>query len=68
MSCDDLFELTQMDPWWLAQLKELHDSEMWLRSQKLGDISAEDMQQLKARGFSDSQIGRLTGEAAKGGG
>jgi carbamoyl-phosphate synthase large subunit len=57
----ELFELTKIDPWWLAQLQELHDAENWVRSRKLGDISKEDMQQIKTRGFSDAQIAACTG-------
>lgn len=44
-----------------AQLGELHDTEMWLRTKKLGDLSSNDMRQLKQRGFSDSQIARAVG-------
>lgn len=58
---DDVFEYTKMDPWFLAQFWEMHQAELWLKTQKLGDISAFDMLQTKKRGFSDSQIGRFTG-------
>jgi hypothetical protein len=42
-------------------LLQVHMTEQWLATKKLGEVSAEEMQQLKSRGFSDAQIGRLTG-------
>jgi len=60
----ELFELTKIDPWWLAQMQELHDAECWLKARKLTDISREDMAETKARGFSDSQIARCVGSSA----
>lgn len=32
----------------------------WLREQTLHSITADEMRELKSRGFSDAQIGRLT--------
>ncbi|KAG2424433.1 hypothetical protein HXX76_014486 [Chlamydomonas incerta] len=58
---DELFELTKIDPWWLAQLRELFDVSLWLKEKKLTDIGAEDMTWVKQKGFSDSQIARYTG-------
>lgn len=31
MTRDELFELTNIDPWWLAQLEELHKIERCVR-------------------------------------
>lgn len=36
-------------------------AECWLREQNLSHLTAEEMSELKGRGFSDAQIGRLTG-------
>eukprot|EP01023_Acetabularia_acetabulum_P011292 TRINITY_DN15178_c0_g2_i3.p1 TRINITY_DN15178_c0_g2~~TRINITY_DN15178_c0_g2_i3.p1 ORF type:complete len:720 (-),score=170.82 TRINITY_DN15178_c0_g2_i3:800-2716(-) len=52
-----------MDRWWLAQLAELHSIENWLKTKQLNDLTAEDMLQVKKRGFSDSQICCLTKDA-----
>lgn len=60
---DQLFELTNIDRWWLAQLAELHEVEQWLVGQKLESISADDMTELKKKGFSDQQMARLLGGA-----
>ena len=51
----------QIDPWWLNQHKELHDIGLWLRTKTFADLDAQDMQQLKRRGFADSQLARLLG-------
>ena len=59
---DQIFEYTKIDPWFVAQFWELHQAECWLKAQKLDDISAYDMLQVKKRGFSDSQIARFVGE------
>lgn len=56
----------QIDPWWLEQHRELHEIGVWLRTKQLTDLDAEDMQQLKRRGFADSQIARCLGGCAQG--
>ena len=58
MTADRLFELTNIDPWFLAQLEGLHQVEQWINTQQLGDLSADDWFEVKRRGFSDSQIAR----------
>jgi hypothetical protein len=45
-----------MDPWFLRQMWELHETENWLKTQSLDDFDAETMTQVKKRGFSDVQI------------
>lgn len=59
-----IHDFTKIDPWFVNQLEGLHKTEEWLKSQSLVDISAEDMFQIKRRGFSDPQIARCTGAAA----
>jgi len=63
MTKEELFELTNIDPWWLAQLAELHEIECWAKTKRLSELDAEDLGNLKRRGFSDAEIGRLTGGA-----
>jgi carbamoyl-phosphate synthase large subunit len=36
---------------------------MWLREQKLSKLTTEELRELKGRGFSDAQIGRLVGSS-----
>lgn len=35
LSNEELFELTKIDPWWLAQLRELFDITNWLKAKQL---------------------------------
>ena len=63
----DLHRLTAIDPWFLAQMRDLHDTEVWLRKQALGSIKASDWTQVKKRGFSDPQIAAALGLAAPSG-
>ena len=61
MSLDEIFEYTNIDPWFLNQLAQLHQAEQWIRSKALTDISRDDFVQVKKRGFSDLQLATLTG-------
>lgn len=61
MTQADVREYTQMDPWFIEQLWELHQTEEWLKTLSLGDLDAENMRHLKQRGFSDVQIAKCTG-------
>lgn len=61
MTQAEVREYSQMDPWFIEQLWELHQTETWLKTQSLGDIDAENMRQIKQRGFSDVQIAKCTG-------
>ena len=54
-------ELTQMDPWFVAQFGELVRIEKWLGTKKLAELTREDFFQLKRKGFSDPQIARAVG-------
>ena len=62
MTNDELFETTKIDPWFLSQLRELHQAEQWVKSKALTDITTDEFIQVKKRGFSDIQISRLTGD------
>ena len=61
MTQADVREYTQMDPWFIEQLWELHQTEEWLKTLSLGNLDAENMRHLKQRGFSDVQIAKCTG-------
>jgi carbamoyl-phosphate synthase large subunit len=37
--------------------------QVWLKEQKLSKLTAEELRELKGRGFSDAQIGRLVGSS-----
>lgn len=65
MSNETMFEYTKIDPWFLAQLRELHETETWVKTQKLEQLSEEDMWQVKKRGYSDLQVAKFTGGVAR---
>ena len=61
ISFDEVQALSQIDPWFLAQLEELIDDERFVRSQSLDGLDAAAMRNLKRQGFSDARLARLLG-------
>jgi len=61
---DEVHRLTHIDPWFLAQIKEIVELEMELDDRKLDEIDADTLRLLKRKGFSDRRLGYLfnTGE------
>ena len=53
--------MTSIDPWFLAQMRELIDIEKRVEGVNLADISREDLFFLKQKGFSDKRLAKLTG-------
>ncbi|KAG6517478.1 carbamoyl-phosphate synthase large chain, chloroplastic-like [Zingiber officinale] len=60
MNIEEIHELSLIDKWFLFQLKELVDVEQFLLSQKLDQLTKDDMYEIKRRGFSDKQIAYAT--------
>ena len=58
---DEIHEMTSIDPWFLAQMRELIDIEKRVGGVNLADISREDLFFLKQKGFSDKRLAKLTG-------
>jgi carbamoyl-phosphate synthase large subunit len=58
-SLQDVYSLTHVDPWFLAQIEELIRLEGDVRRQGLAAIDAERMRILKRKGFSDSRLAEL---------
>jgi len=56
---EEVHELTHIDPWFLAQIKEIVDIEMDLDDRRLEDIDAAAMRELKRKGFSDRRLAHL---------
>ena len=56
---EEVHELTHIDPWFLAQIKEIVDLEMELDDRKLADIDAATLRELKRKGFSDRRLAHL---------
>src|ERR1700728_2673919 len=52
-------ELSNIDPWFIAQLADLVQEEAQVHDHGLGALSAERLRVLKRKGFSDSRLARL---------
>jgi carbamoyl-phosphate synthase large subunit len=61
MSVEEIHEESGIDPWFLAQIGDLVRLESVLRSRSLSSLTADELRHLKASGFSDRRIARLTG-------
>ncbi len=59
MSRDEVFNLSKIDPWFLAQIQDLIDTEGWIASQLLEDWDAATLRELKRKGFSDRRLASL---------
>ncbi|HKX08731.1 MAG TPA: carbamoyl-phosphate synthase large subunit, partial [Stellaceae bacterium] len=64
VSDDQIFDACRIDPWFLAEIRGIVDKEGEIRSKGLPG-SAAAFRRLKAMGFSDARLGRLTGTSAE---
>jgi carbamoyl-phosphate synthase large subunit len=58
-SLDEVHALTRIDPWFLAQIKEIVDIELALEQKTLADLDQATVRELKRRGFSDRRLAFL---------
>ncbi|WP_323017692.1 carbamoyl-phosphate synthase large subunit [Castellaniella sp.] len=58
-SLDEVHQLTKIDPWFLAQIKEIVDVELALEQRTLSELDDETMRRLKRYGFSDRRLAFL---------
>jgi carbamoyl-phosphate synthase large subunit len=63
MSDDDIHIACRIDPWFLAQIRHIIETEEQIRSRGL-PTTAGALRRLKAMGFSDARLGRLTAATA----
>jgi carbamoyl-phosphate synthase large subunit len=56
---EEVHNLTKIDPWFLIQIKEIVDLELWLDTQKLESLDKNTLYKLKQKGFSDRRLGFL---------
>src|SRR4029079_2377273 len=59
MSLEEIHSHTKIDPWFLAQIKEIVDLELKLEQRALSSIAREDLRALKRKGFSDRRLAYL---------
>jgi carbamoyl-phosphate synthase large subunit len=60
MSVEEIYELTNIDPWFLDKLQELLEMEKFLKRSPLKDLTEDQLYAVKQQGFSDRQIAYAT--------
>jgi carbamoyl-phosphate synthase large subunit len=58
-SIEEVYALTRIDRWFLAEIKEIVDIELRLDKMTIGDLDRETLRFLKKKGFSDRRLGHL---------
>jgi len=59
-SLEEVHELTRIDPWFLAQIKDIVDIELWLEAgQTLEGLDKNTLFRLKQKGFADRRLAKL---------
>ncbi len=59
MSVEEIHRHTKIDPWFLAQIKEIVDTELRLETRTLADLTRDDLLGVKRMGFSDRRLAFL---------
>ena len=63
ISQEEIFEATRIDPWFLDQLLQIVEREVWYRG--LDEVGPEELRLMKREGFGDRQLADLRGETEK---
>jgi carbamoyl-phosphate synthase large subunit len=58
-SLEEVHQLTSIDPWFLVQIKEIVDIELWLETQTLDALDRNTLFRLKQKGFADRRLAKL---------
>ncbi|MPY22735.1 carbamoyl-phosphate synthase large subunit [Shewanella sp. YLB-07] len=61
LSLDDIFELTNVDPWFLVQIQDLLNFETQVKDAGMSGLNEVFLRQLKRKGFSDLRLSDLLG-------
>ncbi|WP_144392841.1 carbamoyl-phosphate synthase large subunit [Pleionea sediminis] len=64
-SLEEIFELTNIDRWFLVQIEEIVQLEDAFAKLSLGDVDTEMLLKYKRKGFSDARLGELIGASEK---
>ena len=59
MSLEEVFDLSKVDPWFLAQIEDIVSTEMQINGGSISDVDAAQMFNLKRKGFSDARLSQL---------
>ena len=63
VSLEDLHEHTGIDPWFLAEIQDLIDTEAELGDMPLPSLTLEQFRRIKRQGFSDARLAALLGSS-----
>jgi carbamoyl-phosphate synthase large subunit len=61
MSIEDIFNISKIDPWFLAQIQDIIKHEAALSGKHIADLNKEALFKLKRIGFSDRRLAKLLG-------
>ncbi|MDP3696066.1 MAG: carbamoyl-phosphate synthase large subunit, partial [Desulfocapsaceae bacterium] len=61
MAVENIFELTQIDPWFLRNLEQIVAMDQEIRQQGMSGLGSDLLRKSKQYGFSDQQLAFLTG-------
>ena len=61
MSCDEIFGITKIDPWFLVQIEDLVIEESHLNGKTLHDLDEKWLYSLKRKGFADRRLADILG-------
>ena len=56
---EEIFNISKIDPWFLAQIKDIVERENALKGKHIADLNRDALFQLKRRGFSDRRLATL---------
>jgi len=59
MTVEEIFEISKIDPWFLAQIEDLIKHEKALQGKHIADLDKNALYQLKRAGFSDLRLAKL---------
>lgn len=59
MSAENIFNISKIDPWFLAQIEDLIAQEKALEGKHIADLDKQALHQLKRAGFSDKRLAKL---------
>jgi carbamoyl-phosphate synthase large subunit len=61
MTLQEVFEETAIDPWFLAQIEQIVQTEAKLAGRSIASLDAAELRFLKQKGFSDKRLAKLLG-------
>ena len=64
MNVEDVFNHSKIDPWFLVQIEDIVKREQALIGRSLESLTADELRQLKRRGFADARLAKLLDSSA----